>query len=71
MIYRFTRPILLPDGAILPEGDAIIVDNPDSKDAVNECVKKAIKEGLLADPVEDLNPINKLLKEKAKKDAEE
>ncbi len=46
MIYRFIRPIPLPDGSTLQIGDGIILDNPDSTDEVALCVKDAVAQGL-------------------------
>ncbi len=44
MIYRFIKPILLPDGVVIPAGDPIILDDPDSNDPVALAVKAAIDE---------------------------
>ncbi len=44
-IYRFIKPIQLPDGVILPIGDAVILDDINSKDPVALAVLKAEKDG--------------------------
>lgn len=44
MIYRFLKPILLPDGVVIPAGDPIILDDPESTDPIALAVKAAIDE---------------------------
>ena len=46
MIYRFIQPILLPDGSTLQIGDAVILDDDNSKDALALAVKDAVAQGL-------------------------
>lgn len=45
MIYRFLKPILLPDGVVIPAGDPIILDDPDANDPVALAVKAALESG--------------------------